>query len=32
MAATFNTELPFAAAVVCPQFIAAPYGAALRSA
>ena len=32
MAATFNAELPFAAAVVCPQFIQTPYGATLRSA
>jgi hypothetical protein len=32
MAATFNAELPFAAAVVCPQFIQNPYGATLRSA
>jgi hypothetical protein len=32
MATTFNAEMPFAAAVVCPQFIASPYGATLRSA
>jgi hypothetical protein len=32
MATTFNAELPFAAAVVCPQFIQTPYGATLRSA
>lgn len=32
MAATFNAELPFAAAVVCPQMIQNAYGAAIRSA
>lgn len=32
MAATFNAEMPFAAAVVCPQFLQTPYGATLRSA
>lgn len=32
MATTFNTEMPFAAAVVCPQFLQTPYGATIRSA
>jgi hypothetical protein len=32
MSALFNTEMPFAAAVVCPQMIQTPYGAVLRSA
>jgi hypothetical protein len=32
LADLFNTEMPMAAAVVCPQFIATPYGATLRSA
>jgi hypothetical protein len=32
MAVAFNAEMPFAAAVVCPQMIQNPYGAALRSA
>lgn len=32
MAATFNSELPFCAAVVCPTFLQNPYGAAIRSA
>jgi hypothetical protein len=32
MAQTFNAELPFAAAVVCPTMIQNPYGATLRSA
>ena len=32
MAQLFNTELPFAAAVVCPQMIQTPYGAVIRSA
>lgn len=32
MAQLFNSDLPFAASVVCPQMIQAPYGAALRSA
>lgn len=32
MANTFNFEMPFAAAVVCPQMIQNPYGATLRSA
>lgn len=32
MATAFNAELPFAAAVVCPQMIQNPYGATLRSA
>jgi hypothetical protein len=32
MATTFNAEMPFAAAVVCPQFIQTPYGATMRSA
>jgi hypothetical protein len=32
MAEQFNTELPFAAAVICPQFLQTPYGATLRSA
>lgn len=32
MAQAFNAEMPFAAAVVCPQMIQNPYGAALRSA
>lgn len=32
MASMFNTEMPMCAAVVCPQFIANPYGASLRSA
>jgi hypothetical protein len=31
MADLFNTELPSMAAVVCPQFIASPYGATMRS-
>ena len=32
LADVFNSEMPFAAAVVCPQFIQTPYGATLRSA
>jgi hypothetical protein len=32
MAALFNADLPMCAAVVCPQFLANPYGATLRSA
>lgn len=32
MATMFNTEMPFAASVVCPQMIQTPYGAAIRSA
>ena len=32
MAQAFNTEMPFAAAVVCPQMIQTAYGAATRSA
>ena len=32
MALLFNTELPMCASVVCPQFLANPYGAAMRSA
>lgn len=32
MAQVFNAEMPFAAAVVCPQFLQTPYGATLRSA
>jgi len=32
MAQLFNTELPFCASIVCPQFISNPYGATLRSA
>ena len=32
MAQAFNTEMPFAAAVVCPQMIQTAYGATLRSA
>lgn len=32
MAQLFATEMPMCAAVVCPQFIANPYGASLRSA
>lgn len=32
MATAFNAEMPFAAAVVCPQMIQNPYGAGLRSA
>lgn len=32
MAQVFNQEMPFAAAVVCPQFLQTPYGATLRSA
>lgn len=32
LAVTFNTEMPFAAAVVCPQLTQTPYGATLRSA
>ena len=32
MADAFNAELPFCAAVVCPQMIQNPYGATLRSA
>jgi hypothetical protein len=32
MAQLFNTELPLCASVVCPQFIATAYGAAMRSA
>ena len=32
MAQAFNAEMPFAAAVVCPQMIQTAYGAALRSA
>lgn len=32
MATLFNTEMPFAAAVVCPQMIQTPYGAVIRSA
>jgi hypothetical protein len=31
MTLTFNSELPFCASVVCPQFIANPYGASLRA-
>lgn len=32
MAQLFNTEMPMCAAVVCPQFLTAPYGATMRSA
>jgi hypothetical protein len=32
MAVAFNAEMPFAAAVVCPQMIQTPYGATMRSA
>jgi hypothetical protein len=32
MAMMFNTDMPMAAAVVCPQMIQTPYGAAIRSA
>jgi hypothetical protein len=32
MATMFNTDMPFAAAVVCPQMIQTPYGAVIRSA
>lgn len=32
MAQTFNQEMPFCAAVVCPTFLQTPYGATLRSA
>jgi|SRR5882672_600507 len=32
MAMLFNQDLPQCAAVVCPQFVANPYGATLRSA
>ena len=32
MATLFNTDMPFAASVVCPQMIVNPYGATLRSA
>lgn len=32
LAQLFNTELPFCAAVVCPQMIQTTYGAAMRSA
>jgi hypothetical protein len=32
MAQAFNTEMPFAASVVCPQMIQTAYGATLRSA
>ena len=32
MAALFNTEMPLAASVVCPQLLVNPYGATLRSA
>lgn len=32
MAQLFNGDMPFAAAVVCPQMIQTPYGATMRSA
>ena len=32
MAQAFNSEMPFAASVVCPQMIQTAYGAAIRSA
>ena len=32
LAVAFNAEMPFAAAVVCPQLITTTYGATLRSA
>ena len=32
LAQLFNTDMPFAAAVVCPQMIQSPYGAVMRSA
>ena len=32
MATMFNTDMPMCAAVVCPQMIQTPYGAAIRSA
>jgi hypothetical protein len=32
MAQLFNTDMPMAAAVVCPQMIQTPYGATYRSA
>jgi hypothetical protein len=32
MAQLFNSDLPMCASVVCPQFIANPYGATMRSA
>lgn len=32
MAQLFSSDLPFAAAVVCPQFISTAYGATMRSA
>jgi hypothetical protein len=32
MAKAFNAEMPFAAALVCPQMVQTAYGAALRSA
>ena len=32
MAALFNSDMPMAAAVVCPQMIQTPYGAVMRSA
>ena len=32
MATMFNTDMPFAAAVVCPTMLQTPYGAVIRSA
>ena len=32
MATMFNTDMPFAAAVVCPHMLQTPYGAVIRSA
>jgi hypothetical protein len=32
MVTMFNTDMPFAAAVVCPTMLQTPYGAVIRSA